>query len=70
MLGNAWLNYVVVKDGRVIGTFRRQAKPKEMRLEFRLVIPITKADKTLIESAAERYAQYFGLPERVSYSVE
>jgi hypothetical protein len=68
LLGNAWLNYVVVKDGRVIGSFRRQIKPKEMRLEFRLVVPITKADKQLIESTAEQYASFFDLPAKVSYS--
>ncbi|HSX17721.1 MAG TPA: winged helix DNA-binding domain-containing protein [Patescibacteria group bacterium] len=68
LLGNAWLNYVVVKDGHVIGSFRRQVKPKELHLEFRLVVSVSKADKALIASAAKQYAAFFGLPLRVSYS--
>jgi len=67
-LGNAWLNYVAVKDGRVIGSFRRQAKPKEMHLEFRLLTPITQADKMQIQEAAEQYAAFFGAPLRLSYA--
>jgi len=59
---------VVIKDGCVIGSFRRLAKPKEMQLEFRLVVPITQADKTHIQDAAERYAAFFGLPPRISYA--
>jgi hypothetical protein len=69
LLGNAWLNYVVVKDGHVIGSFRRQAKPKELHLEFRLVVPVSKADKALIIGAAEQYAAFFGLPLHASYTL-
>jgi hypothetical protein len=68
LFGNAWLNYVVVKEGRVIGSFRRQAKPHDMRLEFRLVVPTSKADKRLIESTAKQYASFFDLPAKVNYS--
>jgi hypothetical protein len=67
LLGNAWLNYVALKDGRIIGSFRRQSMPKEMRLEFRLVAQIIDTDKKLIESTAGQYAAFFGLPARVSF---
>lgn len=68
LLGNAWLSYVIVKNGRVIGSVRRQSTPKEMKLDFRLVAPITKTDKRLVESTAKQYASFFGLPASVSYS--
>jgi hypothetical protein len=68
LLGNAWLSYVVVKDGRVIGSFRRQAKPKALNLEFRLVLPITQTDKKRIEIAAEEHAAFFGLPPHITYA--
>jgi hypothetical protein len=68
LLGNAWLNYVVVQNGRVAGTFRRQVKPKEIHLEFRLAPPLTEISKTSLESSAQRYAAFFNLPLRVSYA--
>lgn len=68
LFGNAWLNYVVVKDGRVIGSCRRNAKPKMMSLEFRLAVQLTRNETLMLEKAAERYAGFFGLPLTISYS--
>jgi hypothetical protein len=65
LMGNAQLNYTVVKEGRVIGTFRRQAKPTEIQLTFKLLTPVTGADKALIEAEAKQHAAFFGLPLRM-----
>lgn len=67
LIGNAWLNYIVVKNGKVIGTFRRQAKPKEIHLSFQFVVPVTSSDTALLEKLAHRHAAFFGLPASISY---
>lgn len=61
LFGNAWLNYVVVRDGQVIGSLRRRVKPKAMELEFWMLARLTTSDKALLEQEAEKFAAFFGL---------
>lgn len=65
IFGNARLDYVIVKDGRIVGTWRRKIGPKKIVIETKLEIKLDSKYKRLLKIEAERYSKFYKLPVEV-----
>jgi hypothetical protein len=59
-------NHLVVRNGQVIGGWRRIAAKSSVTLEIKLLTPLKGAEKPALELAAKRYAKFLGIPVRLS----
>jgi hypothetical protein len=59
-LGNA-LTYIIVVDGQIVGTFRRELKKKSVTLETNLFRALTAAEEAAVAAAAHRLAHFLNL---------
>ena len=59
-MGNA-LNYIVVVDGRIVGTWRRTLKRTSVSIETSIFTRLTRAERESVARAAERYGAFLGL---------
>jgi hypothetical protein len=57
--------HVVVVDGQIVGGWRRSVG-KTIDLQLELLVALTSAERKLVTKAAERLAQFLGLPVKVS----
>ena len=64
-LGNA-LNYVIVVQGRIVGTWRRTLGKKAVTIETTLFSHLTPAERRAVADAARRYGDFLGLPVALS----
>jgi hypothetical protein len=55
----------VVLDGQVAGTWKRIVTPKALTVEVSLRVPLDGAQRAALNTAAERYGRYLGLPATV-----
>ena len=53
---------VIVVDGGVVGTWTRRIVKDELRLDGRLLLRLTRAQKRAVGEAAERYGAFLGMP--------
>jgi hypothetical protein len=60
-MGNA-LYYVIVVDGRILGTWNRTLKKEAVIIEMRLFTELTETENLALAAAARRYGQFLGLP--------
>lgn len=60
-LGNA-LSYIIVLDGQIVGTWKRQLKKGAVSLELNPFIRLTKPQQRAIDKAIQHYSQFLGLP--------
>ena len=60
------LNNVIVRDGRVVGRWRRTNGPVDTGLALEPLVPLESADRRRLLAASERYAAFLGRPIRVS----
>jgi hypothetical protein len=58
-------NHLVVRNGQVIGGWRRSIEKDAVDVELRLLTTLKRAERSAIRKAAERYAQFLGLPLRL-----
>ena len=58
---------VVVVDGEVAGVWKREFKKNSLVIEVSLFNPLPEADKQKIARAADRYAEFLGLPANTSF---
>lgn len=58
---------ILILDGQVIGGWRRTLKKNEVLLEASLVLKPTPVQRESIENAAERFANFIGLPLSLTY---
>jgi len=56
----------IVIDGRIVGIWKRTIKAKQVVITLDPFVPLSKADLSLIDQAAERYGAYLGLPASLS----
>lgn len=63
--GNALLAHLIVRDGKVIGGWRRELKKTEVVIKTDLLVSLNELDKTNLAAAASRYSKFLGL----SYSI-
>lgn len=56
--GNGVFQPTVVRDGRVVGTWRRALTKTKARITVMPLVPLGKADRAKIEEAFQRYARF------------
>lgn len=57
----------IILDGMVVGLWRRELNPREIRAEVSLVGELNQAQRTAIEEAFTRYGTFAGLPVVVDW---
>ena len=57
--------HIVVRDGFVVGGWRRAIGPKSVMITVTLLLPLTSHEQTALERAAEGYGRFLGLPADV-----
>jgi hypothetical protein len=62
------LNPVMVLDGRAVGLWRRAATGEAVRIELAPFGKIAKRDRERFRQAAQRYAEFLGLPAEIAYA--
>jgi hypothetical protein len=60
--GNGVFQPTIVRDGKVIGTWKRSARKTRIDLEARPLVPLGAADRARVEAAFEPFARFIGLP--------
>ena len=64
--GHSILFPTVVIDGKVVATWRRTVKKRSITIELNPFAPLSQRALRLIETAADRYGAFFGLPAEVN----
>jgi hypothetical protein len=64
--GNGIFQPTIVRDGRVIGTWRRTVLAKHVKVQVLAFGPMKPADRTAVERALEPYSAFLGLPLRIT----
>jgi hypothetical protein len=64
--GNVLSSHIVVKDGRVIGGWRRTIERGAVRIEAKLLVKLEGAAARALEAAAERYGRFLDLPVKLT----
>lgn len=65
IFGNARLDYVIVKDGLVVGTWHRRLGTKRITIEIKLEIELQREDHKLLRAAIDCYGRFLNLPVEV-----
>jgi hypothetical protein len=55
-------------DGRAAGLWKRVIGPKSVQISLSSYGPLGQADRSRLAAAAERYAQFLGLPAEISWA--
>ena len=63
-MGNALQNVILV-DGRLVGTWRREVKRGSITVELNLLRPLTEKENAAVARAAGLYGEFLGLPVEV-----
>lgn len=66
-LGNA-LTYIIVLDGQIVGTFRRELKRKSVIVELNPFRPLTGAEEEAVSAAAHQFATFLNLSLDLKYT--
>jgi hypothetical protein len=65
--GNGVFQATVVRDGRVIGTWKRTLSKTRVQIAVRPLVPLHKTDRVRIEQAFEKYARFIRRPPDVHW---
>jgi hypothetical protein len=65
--GNGVFQATVVRDGRVIGTWKRTLGKARVQILVQPLVPLRKTDRVRIEQAFEEYARFIGRPPDVRW---
>lgn len=68
--GNGVFQWTIVRDGRVIATWRRTAGKTRVTIEVRPLVPLAAADRARVEESLQPYARFVGLPLVVRWAAE
>lgn len=66
--GNGIFKPIVVIDGQIVGIWKREFRKGLVALEISLFNPLPRADRERIAVAADRYADFLGLPAEISFA--
>lgn len=66
-MGNA-LTYIIVLDGQIAGTFRRELKRKSVIVELNPFRPLTGAEEEAVSAAAHQFATFLNLSLDLKYT--
>jgi hypothetical protein len=61
--GNGIFNPIIVADGRVVGTWKRELKKDRVALSLSAFDPLSKAQAKAVDDVARRYAGFLGKRE-------
>jgi hypothetical protein len=61
--GNGIFNPIIVVDGRVVGTWKREIKKERVALTFSAFDPLDDAQAEAIDAVARCYARFLGKSE-------
>jgi hypothetical protein len=56
------LNHVIVRDGLVVGSWRRTEQKRAVRAELNLLVGLDDAERRALAEAVERFATFLGRP--------
>ncbi len=62
---NGMFQATVVRDGRVVGTWKRSVTKTKVRIAVHPLVPLNRADRTKIKKAFEGYGRFVGLTPEV-----
>ena len=65
-VAEAILAHIVVRDGLVVGGWRRAEERGAMRLTIDLLVPLDPAERTALDGAVERLRSFLGRPVQVT----
>ncbi|MEN3358724.1 MAG: hypothetical protein V7637_2706 [Mycobacteriales bacterium] len=65
--GNGVFQPTLVRAGRVIGTWRRTATPKQVTIDIRPLVTLRATDRKRVDAAFEPYAAFLQLPVRTRW---
>jgi hypothetical protein len=54
--------HIITSNGVVVGGWRRTIEKKSVTIRARLIVPLSDAEKTALQSAADDYGRFLGLP--------
>jgi hypothetical protein len=57
--------HAVIRDGQLVGFWRRQAAKERLIIETSLLTDLTESERRALGAAADRYARFVGLPVEV-----
>ena len=60
--GNALLAHIVVRNGLVVGGWKRAIRKNEVVIKVDLLVKLTEAEQAALQREAQRYSQFMGLP--------
>ena len=63
--GTALTAHLVVRDGLVVGGWRRTVEKRNVTVTTDLLAPLDEAERAALEAAANAYGRFLGLPVRV-----
>lgn len=61
VMGNA-LTHIILLDGKIVGTFRREFKKKQAMVEMTLFRAVTESEQVALDAAADQYSSFLQLP--------
>jgi hypothetical protein len=65
--GNGVFQATIVRDGRVVGTWRRSTSKSRTVVEVRPLVPLKATDRKRVEAALQPYARFTGRPVEVRW---
>jgi hypothetical protein len=65
--GNGVFQATIVRDGRVVGTWKRSASKSRTVVEVRPLVPLRATDRKRVEAALQAYARFTGRPVEVRW---
>ncbi|HET9518431.1 MAG TPA: winged helix DNA-binding domain-containing protein [Actinoplanes sp.] len=65
--GNGVFQSTVVRDGRVIGTWKRTLTKRQVMIDVRPLVPLRARERARVAAALEPFARYLGLPASVRW---
>ena len=65
--GNGMFQATVVRDGRVVGTWKRSTSKSRTVVEVRPLVPLRAPDRKRVEAALQPYARFTGRPVEVRW---
>lgn len=60
------LAWVIVLDGRIVGTWRRVLRRDGVLVDATLFVPLSARERKALEAAVERYGEHLGVPASLS----
>jgi hypothetical protein len=64
---NALFNNAVIINGKVEGLWRREVKPKKVKIEFRMFRKLNSAESEKLKEEADKYSKFLDLAQTSTF---